>query len=132
MEQRRDGVHTINEEAANSRGGMKSMARGGFGNMQQLMAQAQRMQAQMAQKQQELAETELTAQSGGGMVSATVNGKHQLVKLAINPEAVDPDDVEMLEDMVMAAVNEAMRMTDELAEKELGGLAGGMNLPGMR
>lgn len=108
------------------------MARGGFGNMQQLMAQAQRMQAQMAQKQQELAETELTAQSGGGMVSATVNGKHQLVKLAINPEAVDPDDVEMLEDMVMAAVNEAMRMTDELAEKELGGLAGGMNLPGMR
>ena len=112
------------------------MARGGFpgmgGNMQQLMAQAQRMQAQMAQKQQELAQTELTAHSGGGMVSATVNGKHQLVKLEIDPQAVDPDDVEMLEDMVMAAVNEAMRMTDELAEREMGNLAGGMNLPGMR
>ena len=108
------------------------MARGGFGNMQQLMAQAQRMQAQMAQKQQELAQTELTAHSGGGMVSATVNGKHQLVKLEIDPQAVDPDDVEMLEDMVMAAVNEAMRMTDELAEREMGNLAGGLNLPGMR
>ena len=79
-----------------------------------------------------LAQTELTAHSGGGMVSATVNGKHQLVKLEIDPQAVDPDDVEMLEDMVMAAVNEAMRMTDELAEREMGNLAGGMNLPGMR
>ena len=107
------------------------MARGGFGNMQQLMAQAQRMQAQMAQKQQELAETELTAQSGGGMVSATINGKHQLVKLAINPEAVDPDDVEMLEDMVMAAVNEAMRMADAEAANNMSRLTGGLNLGGL-
>ena len=102
------------------------MARGGFGNMQQLMAQAQRMQAQMAQKQQELAQTELTAHSGGGMVSATVNGKHQLVKLEIDPQAVDPDDVEMLEDLIMAATNEALRKAEEASAANMAKLTGGL------
>ena len=107
------------------------MARGGFGNMQQLMAQAQRMQAQMAQKQQELAQTELTAHSGGGMVSATVNGKHKVTALTIKPEVVDPEDVEMLADLVTAAVNEAIRQAADTAEAEMSKVTGGLNMPGL-
>lgn len=84
------------------------MARGGMGNIQQLMQQAQRMQQQMAQKQAELAEKTVTAQSGGGMVTATVNGAHELLELSIDPDVIDPEDKEMLEDMVVAAVNQAM------------------------
>ena len=80
------------------------MARGGMGNIQQLMQQAQRMQQQMAQKQAELAEKTVTAQSGGGMVTATVNGAHELLELSIDPDVIDPEDKEMLEDMVVAAV----------------------------
>ena len=85
------------------------MARGGMGNIQQLMQQAQRMQQQMAQKQAELAEKTVTAQSGGGMVTATVNGAHELLELSIDPDVIDPEDKEMLEDMVVAAVNQAMQ-----------------------
>ncbi len=107
------------------------MNRGGFPNMQQLMAQAQRMQAEVAKKQEVIASTERTAQSGGGMVSATVNGQHKLTALHIKPEAVDPDDVEMLEDMILAAINEAMNAIDEYAAKEMEGVTGGM-IPGMR
>ena len=103
------------------------MARGGMGNIQQLMQQAQRMQQQMAQKQAELAEKTVTAQSGGGMVTATVNGAHELLELSI-----DPEDKEMLEDMVVAAVNQAMQQAEEMAQQELGKLAGGMNIPGLR
>ena len=85
---------------------------GGFGggaNMQQLMRQAQKLQQQMTKMQEELDAREFEATSGGGMVTAKVNGKRELLALTIKPEAVDPDDVEMLEDMVMAAVNEALR-----------------------
>ena len=103
------------------------MARGGMGNMQQLMQQAQRMQQQMAQKQAELAEQTVTAQSGGGMVSATVNGAHELLSLTI-----DPDDKEMLEDMVVAAVNQAMQKADEMAQQAMSKLTGGLNIPGLR
>ena len=108
------------------------MARGGMGNIQQLMQQAQRMQQQMAQKQAELAEKTVTAQSGSGMVTATVNGAHELLELSIDPDVIDPEDKEMLEDMVVAAVNQAMQQAEEMAQQELGKLAGGMNIPGLR
>lgn len=110
------------------------MARGGFpggmggGNMQQMLMKAQKMQQQIAAKQAELEEKELEASVGGGMVTAKVNGKKELVSININPQAVDPDDVEMLEDMVLAAVNEALRQINELTEQEMGKITGGMNL----
>ena len=113
------------------------MARGGFpgmmggANMQQLARQAQKLQQQMAKAQEELDTREFEATSGGGMVTAKVNGKRELLALTIKPEAVDPDDVEMLEDMVMAAVNEALRTAADTAEREMGKLTGGMGMPGL-
>ena len=112
------------------------MARGGFpgmggGNMAQLARQAQKLQQQMEKAQAELEAREYEASSGGGVVTAKVNGKKELLALTIKPEAVDPDDVEMLQDVVMAAVNEAMRMANEATEREMGKLTGGMNLGGL-
>jgi len=114
------------------------MAKGGFrggmpGGMNQaaMMKQAQKLQQQMLQMQQEQEAATYTAKAGGGMVSATVNGKHELVNLEINPEAVDPDDVEMLQDMVIAAVNEAMRSADAAAANNMSKLTGGLNLGGL-
>ena len=113
------------------------MARGGFpgmmggANMQQLARQAQKLQQQMTQMQEQLDAREFEATSGGGMVTARVNGKRELLSLTIKPEAVDPDDVEMLEDMVLAAVNEALRTAAETVEREMGKLTGGMNMPGL-
>ena len=97
---------------------------GGFGggNMQQLMRQAQKMQENLAKAQEELDAKEYEATSGGGMVTCKVSGKRELLSLSIKPEAVDSDDVEMLEDMVMAAVNEALRMGEENREKVMGAL----------
>jgi DNA-binding YbaB/EbfC family protein len=99
---------------------------GGGGNMQQLMRQAQKLQEQMVKTQQELDEREYAAQAGGGMVSVTVSGKGELKMVSINPECLDPDDVEMLQDMILAAVNEAVRLGQEAKEKELGRLSPGM------
>jgi len=99
---------------------------GGGGNMQQLMRQAQKLQEQMAKTQQELEEREFTAQAGGGMVSVTASGKGELKSIEINPECVDPEDVEMLQDMVLAAVNEAIRLGQEAKEQEMGKLSPGM------
>ena len=113
------------------------MARGGFpgmmggANMQQLARQAQKLQQQMTKMQEELDEREFEAASGGGMVTAKVNGKRELLSIPIKPEAVDPEDVEMLEDLVMAAVNEALRTAAETVEREMGKLTGGMNMPGL-
>ena len=114
------------------------MAKGGFrggmpGGMNQaaMMKQAQKLQQQMLQMQQEQEAATYTAKAGGGMISATVNGKHELVNLEINPEAVDPDDVEMLQDMVIAAVNEAMRSADAAAANNMSKLTGGLNLGGL-
>ena len=113
------------------------MARGGFpgmmggANMQQLARQAQKLQQQMAKAQEDLDAREFEATSGGGMVTAKVNGKRELLALTIKPEAVDPDDVEMLEDMVLAAVNEALRTAADTAEREMGKLTGGMGMPGL-
>ncbi len=101
------------------------------GNMQAMMRQAQKLQQTMMEKQAELEAREYEASAGGGVVTAKVNGKKELLGLTIKPEAVDPDDVEMLEDTVMAAVNEALRAASEATEKEMGKLTGGMNIPGL-
>ena len=109
------------------------MAKGGFrggmpGGMNQaaMMKQAQKLQQEMLRMQQEQEAKTYTAKAGGGMVSATVNGKHELVNLEINPEAVDPDDVDMLQDMIIAAVNEAMRTADSEAANNMSKLTGGL------
>ena len=109
------------------------MAKGGFrggmpGGMNQaaMMKQAQKLQQQMMQMQEEQEKMTHSATSGGGMVSASVNGKHELVNLEIKPEAVDPDDVEMLQDMVIAAVNEAMRAADSYAANNMAKLTGSL------
>ncbi len=113
------------------------MAKGGFpgmmggGQMQQMMRQAQKLQQQMAETQEALEAREFEASAGGGIVTAKVNGKKELTALDIKPEAIDPDDVELLQDMVMAAVNEALRQASETVEREMGKLTGGMNLPGL-
>ena len=113
------------------------MAKGGFrgmpGGMNQaaMMKQAQKMQQEMLRMQEEMENKTYSATTGGGMVTATVNGKHEVLDLKINPEAVDPDDVEMLQDMVIAAVNEAMRTADNEAAQNMSRLTGGMNLGGL-
>lgn len=113
------------------------MAKGGFrgmpGGMNQaaMMKQAQKMQQEMLRMQQEQESKTFSASSGGGMVTAVVSGKHELVKLEVKPEAVDPDDVEMLQDMVIAAVNEAMRTADAEAANNMSRLTGGLNLGGL-
>ncbi len=105
--------------------------RGGFpggmpGNMNNLMKQAQRMQRQMEESQKELAEKEFSATAGGGAVEITVSGSREITKVHIDPDAVDPDDVEMLEDMIVAAANEAMKKVDEETQKAMGSLTGGL------
>lgn len=104
------------------------MSRGGIGN---IMKQAQQMQRRMAQLQEELASKQVEASAGGGMVTAVVSGKQQLLALKIDPAAVDPEDVEMLQDLVTAAVNEAIKQSQQLASEEMGKLTGGMNIPGL-
>jgi DNA-binding YbaB/EbfC family protein len=100
-------------------------------DIQKLMKQAQQMQAKMQAAQAELAKKTVTAEVAGGQVIAVMNGKHELVSLEIKPEAVDPDDVEFLQDMVLSAVNEAVRKVEAMTEQEMGGAMGGMNLPGL-
>lgn len=106
--------------------------RGGFpgggmpGNMSNLMKQAQRMQRQMEEGQKELETKEFTAKAGGGAVEATVSGKKELLKIHISEEAVDPDDVEMLQDMIVAAVNEAMKQADDASQELMGKMTGGL------
>jgi len=112
----------------NSRG-MAGMGGMGGGMNMNMLKQAQKMQQDMLKMQQELQEKEYQASAGGGMVSATVNGKHELKELVIDPEAVDPEDVEMLQDMIVAAVNEAMRSADSAAADSMQRLTGGMGLP---
>ena len=107
---------------------------GGQPNMQQLMKQAQKMQQQMLAAQAELAEAEVTGTAGGGLVTATVTGSGEVRSLKIDPKAVDPDDVETLEDLVVAAIHDAARAAAALAEEKMGPLTqgmGGLGLPGM-
>ena len=113
------------------------MAKGGFrgmpGGMNQaaMIRQAQKMQQDMIRMQEDMENKTYTATTGGGMVSATVNGKHEVLDLKINPDAVDPDDVEMLQDMVIGAVNEAMRAADTDSANNMSKLTGGLNLGGL-
>ncbi|MBQ6795171.1 MAG: YbaB/EbfC family nucleoid-associated protein [Clostridia bacterium] len=116
------------------------MARGGFprgmggmggGNMQGMIRQAQKMQEEMLKAQEELGEKTVEASVGGGVVTVTANGKKELVSINIKPEAVDPDDVEMLQDLIVSAVNEAMRKADEMAASSMSRITGGMNIPGL-
>ncbi len=113
------------------------MAKGGFrgmpGGMNQaaMMKQAQKMQQELLRMQEEQESKTYSAAAGGGMVTATVSGKHELVSLTIKPEAVDPEDVEMLQDMILAAVNEANRAADADAANNMSRLTGGLNLGGM-
>ncbi|GHU97731.1 hypothetical protein FACS1894211_00060 [Clostridia bacterium] len=99
---------------------------GGMGgmNMQQMMKQAQKMKEQMEEAQEELEEAEITASSGGGAVTVTVNGKKELLSIKIKPEAVDPEDVEMLEDLIIAAINEANEKAQELYDSKMGAFGG--------
>jgi nucleoid-associated protein EbfC len=99
-----------------------------FGNV---MKQAQKMQAKMAQVQEELKSEQLEASAGGGMVKVAITGDLQIQSITIDPAAVDPDDVEMLQDMVTAAVNEAVRSAQELAATRMNDVTGGMNIPGL-
>jgi len=100
----------------------------GLGN---IMKQAQMMQQKMARLQQELEGRQVEASAGGGMVKAVVNGKQQLVSLQIEKSVVDPEDVEMLQDLVVAAVNEAVKKSQDMMQQEMGKITGGFNLPGM-
>ncbi len=112
---------------------MKARLPQGYGkqNMNQLMQQAQQMQENMRKKQEELEAASYSVTSGGGMVELTMTGKHEVTSLKINPDVVDPEEIDMLEDLVAAAVNEAVRVVDESAEQEMAALTGGMNIPGL-
>ncbi|MDT3698556.1 MAG: YbaB/EbfC family nucleoid-associated protein [Thermincola sp.] len=102
-----------------------------MGNMGKMMKQVQKMQADMAKMQEELVNKTVEATSGGGMVKVVANGKQELMSIQINPEAVDPEDVEMLQDMILAAVNEALRQSQDMVAKEMSKITGGMKIPGL-
>ena len=97
----------------------------------QMMKQAQQMQQKMARVQQELEQRELEASAGGGMVTARVNGKQQVLALTIDPSVVDSQDVEMLQDLVLVAINEAIRQSQQMVQEEMGKLTGGLSIPGL-
>lgn len=110
------------------------MARGGFpgmGNMNNLMRQAKKMQEQMMKMQEELEEKTVEASAGGGVVTVIANGKKEIIEITIDPAVVDPDDIEMLQDLIMAAANEALRKAEEMVQSEMSKITGGMGIPGM-
>ncbi|MBC8081184.1 MAG: YbaB/EbfC family nucleoid-associated protein [Gorillibacterium sp.] len=100
-------------------------------NMNQMMKQVKKMQEQMMKAQEELVSKTVEGTAGGGVVTVTANGQKKIVSITIKPEAVDPDDVEMLQDLVLTAVNDAMNKADELANKDMGKFTNGMKIPGM-
>lgn len=102
--------------------------KGGFNN---IVRQAQQMQGKIAKIQEEMAEKKVEASTGGGVVTAVVSGDQQLLELNIDPEVVDPEDVEMLEEMVVGAINQAMKMAGDMMNEEVEKVTGGMNIPGM-
>ncbi|CAH2215297.1 YbaB/EbfC family nucleoid-associated protein [Tepidibacter aestuarii] len=111
------------------------MAKKGFpgmgGNMNNMLKQVQKMQKEMEKMQGQLEEKEVEASVGGGAVIVKVNGKKEILDIAIKPEVVDPDDIEMLQDLVLSAVNEALRSADEMVNSQMSKVTGGLNLPGM-
>jgi hypothetical protein len=100
-------------------------------NLGQIMKQAQKLQAKMAEMQAELGNRTVSAQAGGGMVEAVVNGRQELVSLRIDPEVANPDDVEMLQDLILAAINEALNRSRDMMAQEMSKLTGGMQIPGL-
>ncbi|PWM36799.1 MAG: YbaB/EbfC family nucleoid-associated protein [Clostridiales bacterium] len=104
---------------------------GGPNNMQGMIRKAQKMQEDMEKKQAELAEREFTSTSGGGAVTVVINGKKELQSLKLKPEVVDPEDIEMLEDLILAAVNESIRTVEDVTSKEMDAITNGLNIPGM-
>jgi DNA-binding YbaB/EbfC family protein len=100
-------------------------------DMQKMMQKAQKMQSKMSDMQDELAEKKVDASAGGGVVTVTVNGNQEVVDIDIEPDAMDPEDPEMLEDLILAATNEAMRKVQEMVSEEMNKITGGMNIPGM-
>lgn len=104
---------------------------GGMGNMQGMLKKVQKMQADMAKMQESLKSRTFESSMGGGAVAVVVNGKKEVVSIKINPEAVDPEDMEMLEDMLVSAINDGMKQVDDTTEKEMSKITGGMKLPGM-
>ena len=114
-----------------AKGGFRGMPGGGGMNQAAMMKQAQKMQQEMLRMQEEMEKKTYTATAGGGMVKAEVSGKNELVSLQINPEAVEPDDVDMLQDMVIAAVNEALRTAESDKANQMSRMTGGLNLGGL-
>ena len=108
---------------------MKNM--GGMGNIGNMMKQAQKLQAKMLQMQAELADKTVEATAGGGMVKGVANGKQQILSIVIEKEVVDPEDVEMLQDLITAAVNDALAKSQEMVSSQMSKLTGGMNIPGL-
>jgi DNA-binding YbaB/EbfC family protein len=104
---------------------------GGAGNMNNMVKQAQKMQEDMAKVQAELEEQVYDVTSGGGAVEVTITGKREIKSITVKPEVVDPDDIEMIQDLLVAAVNEAIRKVEEVSEKEMSKVTGGFNMPGM-
>lgn len=104
---------------------------GGAGNMNQMLKQAQKMQEDMTNLQSDLEAHEYTATAGGGAVTVTVDGKHLIKSIKINPDVIDPEEPEMIEDLVTVAVNEAINNAIKTAEDEMGAITGGLNIPGM-
>jgi DNA-binding YbaB/EbfC family protein len=100
-------------------------------DMRMLMKQAQQMQAKMAKAQEELASKEVAVEVGGGQVKIVMTGKHRLKSIEIAPESLDPDDIEFLQDLIIAAVNDGAAKVDEMVEKDMGSVAGGLNIPGL-
>ncbi|WP_172799321.1 YbaB/EbfC family nucleoid-associated protein [Bacillus sp. FJAT-29814] len=105
------------------------MMRGGMGNMQNMMKQMQKMQKKMAEAQEQLGQEKIEGTAGGGIVTVVVSGHKEVIDVQIKPEAVDPDDVEMLQDLVLAAVNDALKKADELSNSTMGQFTKGLNLP---
>lgn len=111
--------------------GRKKPVGGGAANMQKQMQQMQQMQRKMEETQAEIDEMEATATSGGGAVSVTVSGAKEIKKIEIKPDVVDPNDIEMLQDLIMTAANEALRQMEEISQNEMNKLTGGLGIPGM-
>lgn len=103
----------------------------GGGSMNKMIKQAKQVQEQIVKMQEELQQRELEISAGGGAITVRVNGKQELLSIKINPEVVDPEDIEMLEDLVMAAVNEGIRQSQEMVSTEMAKITGGFNIPGL-
>lgn len=104
---------------------------GGASNMQSMLKQAQKMQEDMAQKQEELEAREYDISAGGGVVNVKINGKKEILAVKLSPEVVDPDDIETLEDLIVAAINEAIKKVEAVSAEEMQQITGALNLPGM-